>query len=73
MAKGEISFRSTYVKKMEANLRTFFDVEQAFLCSNGYAAILVVLKLEGIGKGDEVIIPSFTMAAVGNAVIDAGA
>ena len=42
-------------------------------CTSGFAALHLALLAVGIGKGDEVIVPNFTMSAPVNAVILTGA
>jgi len=58
-----------------------FEKEFAAFCSssygigtnNGTTALHLALVASGIGKGDEVIIPTFTMIATANAIIYSGA
>jgi perosamine synthetase len=47
--------------------------EQAFAVSNGSAALELAVQAIGIGKGDEVIIPTFTIISCVLAVVRAGA
>jgi perosamine synthetase len=68
----EISSKSIYTQQLELNFRMAFEVPTAKVCNSGYSALLIALKLLRFQKGDEVIIPTFTMVAVANAVIDAG-
>ncbi len=62
------------------NVREFEDLAGRFLGSSyavavnsGTAAIQAALYALGIGKGDEVLVPSFTFVATANAVVSAGA
>jgi len=45
----------------------------ALACTNGTAALQLALLANGVGPGDDVIIPGFTFAATANAVIACGA
>ena len=68
-----ISSHGTYLKKFEESFARFCNTKYAVSCSNGTTALHLALASLGIGKGDEVIIPTFTMIATANAVIYAGA
>lgn len=68
-----ISSATSVVRELETKLCSFFEVPFAKACSNGYSALVLALKLANIGPGHEVLIPSFTMAAVCNAVVAVGA
>lgn len=70
---GRISSATSVVQEFEAELRKYFQVPFAKACSNGYSAILLALKLANVKSGDQVLIPTFTMAAVVNAVFAVGA
>src|SRR3989344_1672719 len=68
-----ISSAGKYIKEFEDRFSQFCGVKYGVSCSSGTAAIHLALEALGIGKGDEVIIPTFTMIATANAVIYAGA
>lgn len=70
---GEISSATSVVKEFEAELRNYFQVPFAKSCSSGYSALVLALKLACVKPGEEVLIPTFTMAAVVNAVLTVGA
>ena len=70
---GKISSATSVVQEFEAELRMFFQVPFAKACSNGYSAILLALKLANVKQEDQVLMPTFTMAAVVNAVFTVGA
>jgi perosamine synthetase len=57
----------------EAELAAYHGVEHAVAVSSGTAGLHLALLTLGIGEGDEVILPSFAFAGVGNAVFQAGA
>ena len=68
-----ISSAGKYIKEFEDRFSQFCGVKYGVSCSSGTAAIHLALEALGIGKGDEVIIPTFTMIATANAVIYSGA
>ena len=70
---GKISSATTTVQDFEAELRKFFNVSFAKACSSGYSALVLALKLARIKRDHYVLIPTFTMAAVVNAVVAIGA
>lgn len=70
---GKISSATSVVREFEAELRKYFQVPFAKACSSGYSALVLALKLSCVKQGDEVLIPTFTMAAVVNAVLTVGA
>lgn len=58
---------------LEQKLADFLDVKYVSLVSNGTVSLTIALMVMGVGSGDEVIVPDFTMVATPNAVILAGA
>ena len=68
-----ISSAGKYIKQFEESFAKFCDCKYGVACNNGTTAIHLALEACGIGKGDEVIIPAFTMIATCNAVIYSGA
>lgn len=63
-----ISSAGPYVKRLEELFAKACGTQEAIACSSGTAALHLALKALGIGPGDEVIIPTFTMIATANAV-----
>jgi len=57
----------------ERELAAYVGVKYAVSFSSGTAALHAVLLALGIGKGDEVIVPSFTFISTANAVLFVGA
>ncbi len=53
----------------ESELAAYHGVDRAIAVSSGTAGLHLALLALGIGDGDEVILPSFTFAAVLNAVL----
>ena len=64
-----ISSMGEYIPKVEEKFSRFCDTKHGVGCCNGTVAMHLALESLGIGKGDEVIIPTFTMIATANAVI----
>ena len=60
-------FKAEIAKKLNAN------ASQISLYWKGRVGFYALLKANGIGKGDEVIIPAFTCVVVPNAIIYLGA
>ncbi len=58
---------------LEQEYARFVGSARAVSCSSGTAALHLALKAVGVGPGDEVILPDFTMAACGFAVSYCGA
>lgn len=73
ISASTISSATRPVQQFEEELKVYFQVPTAKACSNGYAALVLCLKLAEIGPGHEVLVPSLTMVAVLNAVLSVGA
>lgn len=71
--EGKISSATSVVGNFEVELQKFFNVPFAKACSSGYSALLLALKLANVKRGEDILIPTFTMAAVVNAVLAVGA
>ncbi|MCR5064112.1 MAG: DegT/DnrJ/EryC1/StrS family aminotransferase [Treponema sp.] len=70
---GWISSSGKYVTQFEEAFSKYCGVKYGVAVCNGTVAIHLALAGLGIGKGDEVIIPSFTMIATAFAVCYTGA
>ena len=70
---GWLSSAGPFVKQFEENFASYFGVKHAITVTNGGAALHIALLSLGIGQGDEVIVPAFTMAAPWFAVMYTGA
>ncbi len=70
---GWISSNGSYVKSFEEAFSKYCDCNYGVSVCNGTVALHLALAALGIGKGDEVIIPSFTMIATAFAVCYTGA
>lgn len=70
---GWISSIGPAVRRFEKAFARRLGVPDAVACSSGTAALHLALSVLNIGPGDEVILPTFTMVAVCNAVLYLGA
>lgn len=68
-----ISSAGKYIDLFEEKFSSYCGVPYGVACSNGTTAIHLALAALGIGHGDEVIIPNFTLIVSANMVILAGA
>lgn len=68
-----ISSKGNYVTKFENEFSRFCNADYGIATSSGTTAIHLALAALGIGKGDEVIVPTLTMIATANPVIFTGA
>ena len=73
VSTGWISSSGSYVTKFEEAFSGYCGVKHGVAVCNGTVALHLALAALGIGKGDEVIIPSFTMIATAFAVCYVGA
>ena len=73
VSTGWISSSGKYVGDFEKAFATYCGVEHAVAVCNGTVALHLMLVAAGIGKNDEVIIPSFTMAATAFSICYTGA
>jgi perosamine synthetase len=55
--------------EFEESIAAFVGVPHAVAVSSGTAGLHLCLRALGIGQGDEVILPSFTFIAAGNAIL----
>lgn len=70
---GWVSSVGKYVDLFEAKLAEFTGVKRAVAVVNGTAALHICLKLAGVERDDEVLIPALTFIATANAVTYCGA
>ncbi len=61
------------VEKLEIAVADYLNVKQVIAVSNGTATMHIMLKVLGIGPGDEVIVPAFSYVATANVVELVGA
>lgn len=69
---GWVSSKGRFIEEFEENFANYIGARYAIATSNGTAALHLALAALGIGRKDEVIIPTLTFASVANAVIYTG-
>jgi len=70
---GWVSGISPYVDEFERNFAKYLGAKYAVATNSGSTALQLILAAHGIGRGDEVLVPDFTMVASPNAVVNVGA
>ena len=70
---GWISSAGEYLNKFEKAFAEYCGAKHAIATTSGTTALHLALVAHGVGEGDEVIIPNFTMAAVLLSVLYCGA
>lgn len=70
---GWISSAGPYIDRFENAWAQYCEREFGVAVANGTAALQLAIRALGIGPGDEVLIPTFTIVSCALAVIDAGA
>lgn len=63
-----VSSVGKYVDQFEKKLAEFIGAKRAVAVVNGTAALHIALKIVGVEKDDEVLVPSLTFVATANAV-----
>ena len=69
---GWFSSAGKYVDEFESAWAAYCGVGHGIAVSNGTTALTVAVEAVGIGAGDEVIMPSFTIISCASAVVRAG-
>jgi perosamine synthetase len=70
---GWISSEGPFISKFEKEFSNYIGCEFGIAVSNGSAALDVAIKALGLGLGDEVIMPTFTIISPAQSVVTAGA
>src|ERR1035438_5262473 len=70
---GWISSAGKYISKFENLFSEYCGVKHGIAVCNGTVALHLALTALGIGKGDEVIVPNFTMIASAFSICYTGA
>lgn len=73
LSEGWISSAGPYIESFEREYAIYLGVKHAIAVNTGTAALHIALLSIGVGPGDEVIVPAFTMAASWMAVMYCGA
>jgi len=68
-----VSSVGQYVGRFEEKIKEYTGVKHAIAVVNGTAALHICLKLVGVERDDEVLVPSLTFIATANAVTYCGA
>jgi len=68
-----ISSLGKFIQEFESQYSKYINMPYSATCNGGTAALHLALLSLGIGKGDEVIVPSFTFIATINPVLYCGA
>lgn len=70
---GWISSEGPFIKKFEEGVAKKVGRKHAVAVCNGTAALEIAVEALGIGKGDEVILPAFTIISCASAIVKYGA
>lgn len=70
---GWISSEGPFIKVLEDNLAKKVNRKHGVAVSNGSVALDLAIAVLGIGEGDEVIMPTFTIISCAAAIVRAGA
>jgi len=68
-----ISSRGKFLTEFEDKFSEYIDIKYSTTVTNGTTALHLALETLGIGKGDEVIVPTFTYIASVSSIIYTGA
>jgi len=70
---GWISSEGPFINKFEEQFSKYIGCSHGIAVSNGSAALDIAVKALNIGRGDEVIMPTFTIISPAQSVVTAGA
>lgn len=70
---GWISSEGPFVSRFENEFAHYVNRNHGIAVANGSAALDIAVKALGLGKGDEVIMPTFTIISPAQSVVTAGA
>lgn len=71
--EGWISSEGPFIKELEEKFSAYLGLGHGVAVCNGTAALEVAVAAAGIGKGDEVIMPTFTIISCALGIIRCGA
>ena len=69
---GWVSSEGPFVKKFELNMAKYIGRKYTTACSSGTAAIEIAIRALELKKGDEVIMPTFTIISCAQSLISHG-
>ena len=70
---GWISSEGSFVTRFETEFAQYVNRSHGIAVANGSAALDIAVKALGLGKGDEVIMPTFTIISPAQSIVTAGA
>jgi perosamine synthetase len=70
---GWVSSEGPYISQFESGFSHYVEREYGIAVANGSAALDIAIKAAGIEKGDEVIMPAFTIISPAFSIVRAGA
>jgi perosamine synthetase len=70
---GWVSSEGEFIRKFEMGVAELMGCKYGIAVSNGSAALDIAVSALGIGAGDEVILPAFTIISCAAAIVRAGA
>ncbi len=73
LSENWISSAGQFVTRLEESFAAAVGCRYGIACSSGTAALHLALAASGIGPGDEVLMPAFTMIATASAALYVGA
>jgi perosamine synthetase len=73
VASGWISSGGSYLERFETGWASYCGRRHGVAVTNGTTALQLAVRALGLGPGDEVIMPTFTIISCALAVIEAGA
>jgi len=70
---GWISSEGSFVTRFETEFAQYVNRNHGIAVANGSAALDIAVKALGLGKGDEVVMPTFTIISPAQSIVTAGA
>ena len=65
-SKSDIITTGNFTKKLEINIKKYFNVKYSICCNSGTSALFIALKSTDIKKGDIVIMPAINFVSAAN-------
>ncbi len=70
---GWISSEGPFIKRFEEAFSVYVDRRYGVAVSSGSAALDIAIRALGLGNGDEIIMPTFTIVSPAQSIVTAGA